>query len=209
MTTKKTKEPERPAESPAPAKTEGSRPAAAAAEVAKPGPMFSTPPPKAEGPRPLMSSELPRPAEPKVAPADFSKAVQSATEWGDKSPLGFLQRNATAAELEGFVAAVKARQTVEKGKPLPVTFWRCPHCGRQERGSVEWDGKKDIPCFFCNPRLFSNGQHMVQVVDAAGIAAFLEREKREKEAWQKSLAKAKELAQRLEAERGLLRRHGM
>lgn len=187
---------------------------APAIEAPKPAPVITTPA-KATVPgeaklkefTPTMSGDLPRPGEPAPLPGDrFKGAIQSSSEFADKSDAGFIARNATAAELEGFVAAVKARRAAEQAAGPKFTFWRCPKCGRQERAGAD---AKSQDCFFCNSRLLPNGQHMMQVVGEAAVGAFIEREKIEKARWLATLAKAKEIAKKRDRELMLLRRHGM
>lgn len=184
---------------PAPAKPE-TKPAAAAAAPAKaesPGEKKLTP---------MMSGDLPRQPEPEPSRRPV-ESMTSAHEWADKSPLGFLQRNATGAELEGFVAAVKARQTAASARGPQFTFWHCPKCGVHERMGA--DQKTAPPCFRCNPHLTAGGVHMTAIVGEAAVAAFIERERVEKARWLATLAKAKELAARRDRDLSLLRKHGM
>lgn len=210
--TKQTKEKAPAVEAPAPAKEENSRPAAAAAPATKgpSGPMMSTAASIAEdGKRPMMSSELPRPSEPEVVPADFSKAVQSAhTEWRDTSDLAVLGRTATPEELAEFRKTVEARRKAERDLPRPAdTLWTCKVCGYNCRMGA--DHRKATPCFRCNPMLSRAGSYMVQLTTPAEVAAFLAKEKAEREAWARNFAKAKEIAARRDQENTVLRKAGL
>jgi hypothetical protein len=198
----------KPAEAPAPAKAESSRTSAAAPASKTAAPLLSTAPPKAEGPRPLMSVELPRPDEPGVAPADFSKAVQSGHVWGDTSDLAAIGRTATPAELAEFRKTVEARRKAERDQPRPAdTLWRCPACGYNCRMGA--DQKRQPPCFRCNPMLSRSGSMMVQITTSAEIEGFLAREKAEVEARRKAVAKAREIARKRDEENTLLKKAGV
>jgi hypothetical protein len=195
---KKTKEPERPPEAQAP-EPGMKRPS---------GPMFSAEPPKAEGPRPLMSSELPRPADPAVIRGPmFEGAVQSSAEFADMSDLGIIGRIGTREELAEFRKTLEARRKAERDQPRPAadTLWHCERCGYDCR--MAQDQKRPPFCFRCNPMMVAGRPRMVPVVGE--VAAFLERERVEKKRWQESLAKAKELAAKRNAELALLQKHGM
>jgi hypothetical protein len=152
----------------------------------------------------LSTGDVPRKSSEHVEPTEPDWRVRGAELAGDNK--SFVSLNASDEELATFAGAIRARQAAEKTQRPGSTFWVCPRCRRQERAAAD---AKSAVCFFCNPRLLPSGQYMTQIVDEAGIAAFLARERLEQEAWRKSLAKAKEIAKKKDAELALLRRHGM
>lgn len=185
-------------EAPALAKAESSKPAAATAAPAKAAPGKFTP---------MMSAAVRLPPEP---PASVRRPTESMTsaghEFADKSDAGFITRSANAEELKRFRGEVEARRERESAAEPVNTFWTCPRCHRQDRRPAD---VRTSVCFFCNPRLLPSGQQMTQVVDEAGIAAFLEREAADKVRWRASLDRALVLKKKMDRERGLLRRHGL